>query len=183
MKLMMYGLPLLTVIFTWWLPAALQLSFFVSGILSFGQASLLKMPAVRSYFNMQPLPEGPAGTTGPISPLSPATKPPSPYKGNLKVRAPLSTAELNKAFQEGRKQSFFAKATKSVMDNSPLGEIGKAGGSMMDKARERKAANDAKTERKARDEYEKKRQKEIREENEERKRDDLERRRRRKMGE
>lgn len=176
MKLMMYGLPLLTVVFTWWLPAALQLSFFVSGLLSFGQASLFKIPGFRAYFNMHPLPSGPIA-----SPSTPAGQPRSPYKGNLKVRAPMSTSELNKAFQESRKLSLLEKAKKQMLDNTK--EIRTASGTMLDKARDGMAGRQAKAERKAREEYEKKRQKEIREEIEERRREMLEAKRRKKMGE
>ncbi|KUJ17505.1 uncharacterized protein LY89DRAFT_549218, partial [Mollisia scopiformis] len=53
---MMWGLPLVSLLFTFWLPAALQLSFFVSGLLSFCQATLLRQPWFRNYFNMTPLP-------------------------------------------------------------------------------------------------------------------------------
>ncbi|RKF59022.1 Mitochondrial inner membrane protein OXA1 [Golovinomyces cichoracearum] len=53
---MTWGLPLISVIFTSWLPAGVQLTFFVSGILSLSQASLLRQPWLRSYFEMTPLP-------------------------------------------------------------------------------------------------------------------------------
>lgn len=79
--------------------------------------------------------------------------------------------------------SLLEKAKKQVLENSPLGDISKASGSMMDKARERMERNRAKEERKANEEYEKKRQKEIKEEIEMRRQEELERRRRRKMGE
>ncbi|KAF8846941.1 hypothetical protein BDZ45DRAFT_755435 [Acephala macrosclerotiorum] len=86
----MWGLPLVSILFTFWLPAALQLFFFVSSLLSFGQATLFRQPWFRSYFNMTPLPQ-PKGS-GPM---------PSPYKGNFKVAAKpvLSQAELNSRFQ------------------------------------------------------------------------------------
>ena len=162
MKLMMYGLPLLTVVFTYWLPAALQLSFFISGFLSFGQASLFKMPAFRRYFNMQPLP----GVDAPIAAsTTPDGKPPSPYKGKMQVRAPLSTAELNSAFQESRKQGLLEKARKQMLDSTK--EIRTAAGTMVEKGSNSMKGRSEKNEKKAREEYEKKRQAEIKAEMEE----------------
>lgn len=54
-----YGLPAITVLFTWWLPAGLQLSFFVSGLLSFAQAQIFRSPAFRGWAGMYPLPKKP----------------------------------------------------------------------------------------------------------------------------
>lgn len=164
MKLMMYGLPAITVLFTWWLPAALQFSFFISGLLSFGQASLFKMPAFRRYFNMHPLPESPVA-----SPTTPEGKPPSPYKGTMKVRAPLSQAELNNAFQQSRKQSMLEKAKQQMLDSTK--EIRTAAGTMAGKTRENLKGREQKNEKKAREEYEKRRQEEIKKEIEQRKRE------------
>jgi YidC/Oxa1 family membrane protein insertase len=170
MKLMMYGLPAITLLFTWWLPAALQLSFFVSGLLSFGQASLFKWPWFRNYMNMTPLP------TGPVA--APDDRTPSPYKGTMKVRSPMSTAELNSAFQESRKQSLLEKAKKQVMDNTK--EIRTAAGTMMNKTQGSLKGRQEKAEKKARDEYEKKRKQEIQAEIEEKRMEMLEARRRKK---
>jgi YidC/Oxa1 family membrane protein insertase len=165
MKLMMYGLPVLTLLFTWWLPAAVQLSFFVSGVLSFGQASLFKMPAFRSYFNMYPLPAAAAPTTS-------DGKPSTPYKGNMKVRAPLTQVELNNAFQESRKQSMLGKAKKSMMDATK--EVRTAGGTMMGKTTESLERRRERSEKESRERYEKKRQEEIKAEIEQRKLERLE---------
>ncbi|KAG0646529.1 Oxidase assembly 1 [Hyphodiscus hymeniophilus] len=152
MKLMMYGLPAMTLLFTWWLPAALQLSFFISGLLSFGQASLFKLPGFRSYWNMPPLPSGAAAVT-------PDGRPPTPYKGMMKVRTPLSTAELNSAFQEGRKQSMLQKVSKQLRDNTS--EIRTAATTMMSKTQGTLDGRRVKRDKEARDAYEKKRKAEI----------------------
>ena len=80
MKLMMYGLPAITLILTSWLPAALQVSFFVSGLLSFFQASLFKAPWFRSSFNMTPLP------VAPVAPM-PGQGASTTYKGTMNMRA------------------------------------------------------------------------------------------------
>jgi membrane protein insertase Oxa1/YidC/SpoIIIJ len=56
-KAMSYGLPGLSLAFTWWLPAGLQLSFLVAGILSAIQAVVFRNPAFRSMVKMEPLPE------------------------------------------------------------------------------------------------------------------------------
>lgn len=96
-KALMYGLPTLSLLCTWWLPAAVQLSFFVSAMLGFGQALFFRNPTIRGWLKMPPL-NPPVLTT------------PSPYRGNMKVAAPtitrsvarpraLSTTELNSRFQ------------------------------------------------------------------------------------
>jgi hypothetical protein len=131
----------------------------MSGLLSFGQASLFKVPAFRRYFNMHPLES---------IPITPTGKPPTPYKGNMKVRAPLTQAELNNAFQESRKQSLLEKAKKSMMDATK--EIRTAGGTMVGKATEKFDARREKAEKASRKEYEERRQEEIRAEAEERRR-------------
>lgn len=161
----------MTVLFTWWLPAALQLSFFVSGLLSFGQASLFKMPGFRAYFNMSPLPAAPVASS-----TTTGGKPPSPYKGSMKIRAPLTTQQLNSAFQENRKQSLLEKAKNQLMDNTK--EIRGAAGSMVSKTKSSLTTRQEKIEKKARDEYEKRRQTEIAAELDERRRERQEARRR-----
>jgi len=170
MKLMMYGLPVLTLLFTWWLPAAVQFSFFVSGLLSFGQASLFKLPAFRRYFNMHPLPNASAA-----APTTPDGKPPTPYKGNMKVRAPLTQAELNTAFQQSRKQSMLDKAKKQVMDATK--EMRTASGTMMGKTKDNLEARRQRSEKQEREKYEERRQEEIKAEIEERRIQMLEERR------
>jgi YidC/Oxa1 family membrane protein insertase len=105
----MYLLPAMSFMFTFWLPAAVQLSFFVSGVLSFFQATLFKQPWFRNWANMSPLP----------TPGGPAAKPSSPYKGTLKIsaNAALSQNELNSRFQGAAVKSVSSQVEKA---KSPL---------------------------------------------------------------
>lgn len=102
MKIMQVALPALTLVVTAFMPAAVQVSFFVSGILSLFQAALFRRKWFRSFFNMYPLPS----RTG--------AKPskPSPYKGTLNVRAPLTQAELNQTYQQSRSSATTSTPTK-----------------------------------------------------------------------
>jgi YidC/Oxa1 family membrane protein insertase len=69
LKFMSYLLPAVTVAFTWALPAGLQLSFLISGVLSFVQSTLFQKPAFREAVGMFPLPPKP--TPGvPVSPYN-----------------------------------------------------------------------------------------------------------------
>ena len=56
MKMFAIGMPLLTLVFTYWLPAGLQFSFFLSGLLSAGQATLFRNEAFRGKMGMAALP-------------------------------------------------------------------------------------------------------------------------------
>jgi YidC/Oxa1 family membrane protein insertase len=61
LKAMSYGFPGLTLLFTWWLPASVQLSFFFTGALSFIQGTAFRHPTIRVFLGMVPLtpPKGP----------------------------------------------------------------------------------------------------------------------------
>ncbi|OBT51553.1 hypothetical protein VE04_08838 [Pseudogymnoascus sp. 24MN13] len=85
MKLLAYGFPVLSFAFTFWLPAAVQLSFFVTGLWSAAQVTLFRRPAVRSFLGMQQMPP-------PIKEVD--LKNASPY------RADIITAQLMKQRQE-----------------------------------------------------------------------------------
>lgn len=116
---MKWGLPALSLIFTWWLPAAVQLSFFVSGLMSFGQATLFRQTWFRERFNMTPL----------SSNAIPGAKvePKNPYKGKLKLAANpvLSQAELSGRFQNAQKRALSEKLGKIRENNPPDGVLGK----------------------------------------------------------
>ncbi|OBT46346.1 hypothetical protein VE00_02775 [Pseudogymnoascus sp. WSF 3629] len=56
MKLLAYGFPILSILFTFWLPAAVQLSFFVTGLWSAAQVTLFRYPSVRSFLGMAQMP-------------------------------------------------------------------------------------------------------------------------------
>lgn len=166
LKAMMWGLPLLSFVFTFWLPAALQWSFFVAGLCSFAQATALRQPWFRNYFNMSPLPKpkGPDDT-------------PTPYQGKLKIAAKpvLSQAELNSRFQGAQATAPQSQTIEKIKKMSPpksaiskmvgqittpVSEIRDAGKGMWQKAEDymetRKERDDVLAQRK----YEEKRQKE-----------------------
>jgi YidC/Oxa1 family membrane protein insertase len=115
----MWGLPALSIAFTWWMPAAVQVTFFVSGLLSFGQASLFRQEWFRKYFNMTPVPKPtPAGQA-----------PASPYKGNLNIKANpvLSQAELSQRFQGVKGTTNLQEKVSKIRESSPPGgAFGKA---------------------------------------------------------
>lgn len=99
-KIMVVAFPALTLLITAFMPAALQVSFFVAGMISLIQSTLFRMPGFRSYFNMYPLP-----------PPTPAT--PTPYKGTMNVRAPLSQEELSRTYQASRPTTAGASELKA----------------------------------------------------------------------
>ena len=100
---------------------------------------------------------------------APDDKPPSPYKGTMKVRAPLSTAQIDSAFQESRKPSLLEKAKRQLMDNTK--DVRTAAGTMMSKTQGSLDGRREKVEKRVRAEYEKKRAAEIAAEMEERRRE------------
>ncbi|KFY07764.1 hypothetical protein V492_06842 [Pseudogymnoascus sp. VKM F-4246] len=55
-KLLAIGFPVASFLFTFWLPAAVQLSFFVTGLWSATQVTLFRQPAVRSALGMAQMP-------------------------------------------------------------------------------------------------------------------------------
>jgi len=117
---MKWGLPAASLLFTWWLPAAVQLSFFVSGLMSFGQATLFRQSWFREYFNMTPLPTNaiPGKKSDPVAA--------SPYKGKLKLAANpvLSQAELSSRFQGAQKSALNEKLGKIRQNNPPGAGLG-----------------------------------------------------------
>jgi YidC/Oxa1 family membrane protein insertase len=161
---MMWGLPALSLLFTWWLPASVQLSFFVTGVLSFIQVTCMRQTWFRNFFGMVPLP-----ASGPQGP------PPSPYKGLMKRSASpvLTQAELNSRFQN-TSTSFprppqVPKSGLSKILNSalkPLEPIKDAAKPMMDSARKINDNRNKKLDRNDALKYEEKRRKEIEREKE-----------------
>lgn len=163
----MWGLPLVGLLFTFWLPAAIQLSFLVSGICSFGQATLFRQVWFREYFKMTPLPQTANG----------APKPLSPYQGNLKVAANpiLSQAELNSRFQRSQvSQSQTAEEIRKL--SAPTGVIKKILGQVtgttseiqdaikgvIEKGKDYNENRNLGIDKKEQQRYEKKRQEELR---------------------
>lgn len=181
MKVMTYVFPSITFLFTAFMPAALQVSFFVSGLLAFGQARLFRLPAFRSYFNMYPL-------------TTPGAAKPTPYKGTMKVRAPMTQAELNRTYQGSRsvttasheikaeqpapqapgkenpiKKFVVSTVQGTVKDISgTVKDVTQSAKDLLGKGKEGLKERQLKSERAAAAAYEEKRQKEIRQERYER---------------
>ncbi|PBP23628.1 inner membrane protein OXA1 [Diplocarpon rosae] len=149
-KAMMWGLPTLSIVFTWWLPAALQLSFMVTGILSFVQSTLFRQPWFRNYFSMTPLPRK-------LPPSTPTQS--SPYQGQMRLAAkPMSTKELNRRFESSQtpKTGLIKGVVKEV--RSTINGVVEAGREQMAGRIERSKAKRAKDEIAA---YEARRRREI----------------------
>lgn len=175
---MKWGLPALSLLFTWWLPAAVQLSFFVSGLMSFGQATLFRQTWFRQYWNMTPLPTNaiPGAKVGPENI--------SPYKGKLKIAANtvLSQAELSSRFQGAQKSALNEKLGKIRENKPPGGALGKvingafkdvkgtvdeikdAGSGVVSSAKELMSGRTEKAERKQAKLYEEKKQEQLKKE-------------------
>lgn len=173
MKIMQVALPTITLAVTGFMPAAVQISFLVSGILSLIQASLFRRPAFRSFFKMYPLPASNVSSTST----------PSPYKGTMNVRAPLTQSELNSTYQQSRSSTTAttsskqgkirkfvtgtvqgaAKDIKTTFTDAKQSAIELAG-----KSKDSIAQRQAKNDRATAAAYEEKRQKEIEQERYER---------------
>ncbi|KAI6717388.1 hypothetical protein JHW43_000044 [Diplocarpon mali] len=149
-KAMMWGLPTISIIFTWWLPAALQLSFMVTGILSYIQSTLFRQPWFRNYFSMTPLPRK-------VPPGTPSQQ--SPYKGQMRLAAkPMSTKELNSRF-EGTQKEKLGLINGMVKDvKSTINGVVEAGREQMAGMAEKSKAKREKAEIAA---YEARRRKEV----------------------
>ena len=115
-KAFMYGFPALSLMFTWWQPAALTLSFFITGCLSYAQAMLFRQGWFRRYFNMTPLPPKAPGASEAA---------PSPYQGKLKIAATpvLSQAELSSRFQGAQGRTDLQQKIGQIKQNSPPGGV------------------------------------------------------------
>ncbi|KAL2067525.1 hypothetical protein VTL71DRAFT_1950 [Oculimacula yallundae] len=93
-RAMIWGMPALSLAFTFWLPAAVQISFFVSSVLSFFQATLFRADWFRKRFNMTPIPQHIGTKTS-----TPAN--PSPHRKDIRIAANpvLSQKQLSGRFQ------------------------------------------------------------------------------------
>ncbi len=174
---MKWGLPALSLGFTFWLPAAVQISFFVSGLLSFGQAALFRQSWFREYFNMTPLSKN-------AIPGKKGAEESSPYKGKMKVVANpvLSQAELSNRFQ-GAQKSGLNQTLSQIRESKPPGgalnkvingafkdvkgtvdEIKVAGSGVMSSAKKMMSSRVETSDRKQAAIYEKKRQEQMKKE-------------------
>lgn len=176
-KILIWAFPALSLLCTWWQPAALTLSFFVTGVMSYAQAILFHQAWFRRYFNMTSLPTSP-------TPLDQA--PPSPYKGKLKVTANpvLSQAELSSRFQSAQANTRLQSKVSQIRDNRPpvegrvtkfvsskftgvsntVGEITEAVSGVTNMAKEKLDQRKTKADQAQAKAYEAKRQRELRKE-------------------
>jgi YidC/Oxa1 family membrane protein insertase len=175
---MKWGFPALTLLFTWWLPAAVQLSFFVSGVMSYGQATLFRQTWFREYFRMTPLPKNtvPGARVKAVNP--------APFNGKLKLAANpvLSQAELSSRFQGAQKNALSQKLGQIRENQPPRGaldkviggafkdikgtvdEIKDASGGVLSSAKELMGGRAEKAEKKETKRYEEKRQEQLKKE-------------------
>ncbi|TVY44874.1 Mitochondrial inner membrane protein [Lachnellula subtilissima] len=161
---MMWGIPAISLLFTWWLPASVQLSFFFTGLLSFTQVTMMRQPWFRQSFKMVPLPE-----TGPKGPSL------SAYKGTIKrLESPVLTQEeLNARFQSSsssfpRQPEVSKSALKKMMNVAlkPLEPVKAAMAPTITSARNMQNDQNKKRGKKDAQKYEEKRSEEIRRERE-----------------
>ncbi|RFU30746.1 hypothetical protein B7463_g5613, partial [Scytalidium lignicola] len=149
-KFFMYGMPAISFAFTWWLPAAVQISFFVMGITGWMQSILFQNPAFRRTFGMPALPTGSTGAGGPNSPQ---------YKGHINIRASSPLESQSSAVQASKPKGVVDGALKDIMSTyqgakQSLSEVTGKGKDSLEKRRQ-------KSEREAAERYEAKRQAEL----------------------
>lgn len=94
-KALQYGLPTLTFVFGFWLPAGLQLSFLVSGICSAIQGTLFRSPGFRKWAGMYPLPEPNTPKANPTTKEIRMAARGTNSSGNPVYQAPSSPAEVS----------------------------------------------------------------------------------------
>ncbi|EHL02100.1 putative Mitochondrial inner membrane protein OXA1L [Glarea lozoyensis 74030] len=140
-KAMMFGLPALSLAFTWWFPAAVQLSFAITSTISYGQVVAMANPTFRSFFNMTPVP--------PQTPTGPGSSSSSVSQSTTSTPSVLSQAELNSRFQG-------TSTPKKLFNEAKEGFEG-----TLKLAKEKMSESTEDRERKRVEDYEARRQKEI----------------------
>ncbi len=148
MKLFAIGMPLLTLVFTYWLPAGLQFSFFLSGLLSAGQATLFRNAAFREKFGMSALP----------TPVDPFAKPVEVSK----FREDILTVEQMKAKYEAPKAEGVLDGFRAKVDDLKKSAQSSVKEMKEYTGQERKDGKRTKAQTKQAEEYEIKRAKEER---------------------
>lgn len=129
---MVYGVPLITVIFMQNWPGALQLTFAFTSLLSLTQSYCLRHPGIRKFLNIQPLPSTIITQSKP-PPISrytgritrdtpPALKTPSPVKAE---KPPAAKGFLESAISDIKKvASDVMKSARNERDESPDSSAG-----------------------------------------------------------
>ncbi|KAH8805758.1 mitochondrial export translocase-like protein Oxa1 [Xylogone sp. PMI_703] len=146
-KFFVYGMPAISFAFTWWLPAAVQISFFVMGITGWIQSIVFQNPSFRRTFGMPALPA--AGASSANNPQ---------YKGNINIRATSPLDGQTEAVKP-KPKGVVDGALKDIMSTyqgakQSLSEVTGKGKESMEKRRQ-------KSEREAAERYEAKRQEEL----------------------
>ena len=172
-KIVSILMPVLSFMFTFWLPAAVQLSFCVTSMFSFCQMTLLQNPRLRARLNLYPLPVKTTPTAG-------------PHNG-LKVKS-LTQAEINGAFKApitpvaapgpGIKNFVASKVDQGLTTIRSVTDAGKDFAGQRKKDLEDLVGQDDKREAKA---YEAKRKREILEQRQVKLAMDVERRKQRRI--
>jgi YidC/Oxa1 family membrane protein insertase len=107
MRGMSYFLPTISLIFTSFLPSAIQLSFFITGFLSYCQAQLFRWAPFRTYMNMTPLP-----TRRPDAFARAPAAEPSPYQSRIITATARPSPSVSSAsYEPPRSASTSAKPT------------------------------------------------------------------------
>ncbi|KAF2497113.1 hypothetical protein BU16DRAFT_459209, partial [Lophium mytilinum] len=128
-KLMMYGLPGLTILFSWWLPAATQLTFLAGSVLSLLQALIFRQPRIRQALNLTPLYKPPV-IRPPTIETRFAVRPQQPTAGRKPVYQapsssigtapdPLAPPQQKEAEKPGFATKLFTQAREAAGDMFP----------------------------------------------------------------
>ncbi len=104
--MMSYGLPAITLALTAFFPSALQLSFFVTGVLSYLQAVLFRWAPFRKYMNMTAIPTRRADPFA----STPAAEPP-PYQPRIVIAPARAPPSATSTYEPPRSASRPAPAT------------------------------------------------------------------------
>jgi YidC/Oxa1 family membrane protein insertase len=129
MKIVSLVLPAISFLFTFWLPAAVQVSFLTTGIMSYLQMQLFQSKTFRERFGLYPLQPHPNS--------QPGTGAPSPYKGIINVRArqePLSQEELNSTYTKpsATETAEFKAGQQALNGSKPPGTLKRIVGGALD---------------------------------------------------
>ncbi len=178
-KAMSYAFPALSFLFTWWLPSGLQLSFFITGVLSYIQGAAFRWAPFRQFFKIAPLPPR-------KDPVSASSSLASPYAPRI-ITAQQKSSSLT--YEAPTKPTILSDLKKEV--KGTISNVQESAKKTMKAAREytgqdRKDGKRTKSEIEAAERYEKKRREEelarMEEEDMERRRRREERRRRERNG-
>jgi len=104
-------IPIFSFVFTFWLPAAVQVTFLTTSLVSATQVALFRNKAFRERFNMYPLEHH---------------SPPASNQNTLKVLGPLSQADLNRTYNRPTATQIpeFKAGQQALRDSQPPAKRG-----------------------------------------------------------